>query len=401
VRETDPLMATQSLPELAQPSRLRRAVAVLRAGWRDLWHPAAGNLPALDGARAMAVLLVIASHVGAEWERANLPRLWALKLPVFYFGWTGVDLFFVLSGFLIGGQLWRELDRSGRVDFPAFFTRRAFRIWPLYFFHLAFLWLFATSYRPTWPDWLLVSNYFESGYSRGWSLSTEEHFYIVAPLLALLLFRSARRWVAPALVSLLVIVVLLRWQAAQGYFATGLSVAAVKTQLYWPFHLHCEGLIVGLLLAWFRRPSLSRHESQLASRGLAQRSFVVMLVLASFGIVLRSTDGVLFPFVALALIYGGLLWWLLDDHSLLSAPFRWRGWHLIARLSFGMYLNHLVWPHIGPDLVVSSAKIIGANAAALFVSTVGATLVSICVAALTFMLVEYPFLQVRRKLLSH
>lgn len=378
-----------------------RIAGLIRSGWTELWRPAPGNVAALDGARSLAVLLVIASHVGVAWQQAKLPRIAALKLPVFYFGWTGVDLFFVLSGFLIGGQLWRELDRTNDVAFGRFFLRRGFRIWPLYYFHLAFLTVFASYYVPTWPDWLLVSNYFPHGYTRGWSLSTEEHFYLVAPPLALLLFRYARQWVVPALLLTLAAVALMRFGASEALLAEGRTISDVKTKLYDPFHLHCEGLVVGLIIAYLRRELPQRLRSSVDRFGVARRSLLIMVVLVVLGGALRALNGVLFPFLALGLIYGGLLWWLLDDRSFASAPFRWRGWHLIARLSFGMYLNHLIWPHIGPSLVTSAVSLVGENAGALVLATVGAVAVSVSVAAVTFVTIEYPFLRLRDRVLSH
>lgn len=177
---------------------LRRIILILSTtladGWRSLVVPARDNNAALDGARSLAVILVIASHVAFEWQE-SLPDISALRFPFYYFGWSGVDLFFVLSGLLIGGQIWKELERTNRINFKRFWLRRAFRIWPLYFAFLAFLALVQDVYWPDWSDWLLLSNYFPSAYARGWSLSTEEHFYLVAPLLCLLHFRffSGRR----------------------------------------------------------------------------------------------------------------------------------------------------------------------------------------------------------------
>ena len=142
--------------ESVQPSSVVGKVSTtLAEGWRALVHPAPDNNAALDGARSLAVILVIASHVAYQWQVA-LPDISALRSPFYYFGWSGVDLFFVLSGLLIGGQIWKELERTKQLNFKRFFLKRAFRIWPLYFAFLAFLTAIRGPYSPTWSDWLLL-----------------------------------------------------------------------------------------------------------------------------------------------------------------------------------------------------------------------------------------------------
>src|SRR6476660_4237917 len=97
----------------------------------DLRNPPANQNPALDALRTLAILMVIAGHF-PEVGKAQFPKYaHLLDSPVFAFGWTGVDLFFVLSGLLIGRQLWKEHQRTGTVNVFRFIARRGFRIWPL------------------------------------------------------------------------------------------------------------------------------------------------------------------------------------------------------------------------------------------------------------------------------
>ena len=77
--------------------------------------------------RSAAILLVLSLHVGEFFP----PRV--QHLPFVYYGWSGVDLFFVLSGFLIGGQLWKQLYAQGNIEIGRFILRRGYRIWPLYY----------------------------------------------------------------------------------------------------------------------------------------------------------------------------------------------------------------------------------------------------------------------------
>ena len=153
--------------------------------------------PALDGVRGLAVLLVLANHF---LTRGDPDRgLLALPFKVAQAGWTGVDLFFVLSGFLITSILWKTKDNEHY--FRAFYSRRALRIFPLYYAVLAvtLLLLPALSFSRTAIAsilenqaylWTYTSNFCPARLSHGWlnlghlwSLAIEEQFYLLWPLL--------------------------------------------------------------------------------------------------------------------------------------------------------------------------------------------------------------------------
>jgi peptidoglycan/LPS O-acetylase OafA/YrhL len=158
-----------------------------------------GRIPALDGLRALAVGLVIFSHAyvthgfpghGHPFHRAT-SRL----------GTVGVDIFFVLSGFLITTLLCREHARADRISLRAFYLRRVLRIVPAYVCFLLFVAILAAFSRAeiATADWIAAGTYtmnfrarpaWELGHM--WSLSIEEHFYVLwPPLLALLPRRFA------------------------------------------------------------------------------------------------------------------------------------------------------------------------------------------------------------------
>ena len=116
--------------------------------------------------RGLAILLVLCAHevlwhVHAGWIS---PVAKALQTG----GWTGVDLFFVLSGFLIGGLLFKEIRRDGTLDVRRFLVRRAFKIWPVYFIFLGFVAVKSVRHSPTvWaglrplmPNLVHLQNYF-------------------------------------------------------------------------------------------------------------------------------------------------------------------------------------------------------------------------------------------------
>ncbi len=226
--------------------------------------PPPGTFPSLDALRTAAIVLVIGNHLAVAGSELAPSPVWGFTL--FRYGWTGVDLFFVLSGFLIGRQLQRELQRTGSVDVPRFLLRRGLRIWPLYFAWVAFLALALGKWRGIWPDLVFLSNYVQGQVSGGWSLSTEEQFYLLVPLLLLAVQRAVRpagTGVGPPRAA----------RADAGRSARWCSTGAGEAgfdRIYAPIHTHCDGLLVGLFLAWLSvaRPATLSPE-QRASVALA------------------------------------------------------------------------------------------------------------------------------------
>lgn len=379
-----------------------------RRGWLgigELWNRPAGQLPALDALRSAAVLLVIASHyteeLGAHQLRVVGESRFA-QLPMIHWGWTGVDLFFILSGYLIGRQLWRERLETGTVKFGRFVLRRGFRIWPLYFFML-FAFIVSGTFQFSWWDVLFVSNYKWAGFNRGWSLSTEEQFYILVPLVLLATARVRRPIVyAWGLGLAFVAVWLFRWHALNVYVAQGLVGHDLKDHMYTQFHLHCEPLFAGLAIAlasvvkpqWFQVPK---------GQGFSRRGFAFFVAASVVGVTLRTISDHIFPFTALALIYGSLAVWLMVDRSWVNRVASWRIFYPISRLSYGMYLNHF---YVLPGITIWTVGMLRAHGASEPVwfagGWVAGTLTSMAAAAVTFLLVERPFLQLRdRRLRTH
>lgn len=155
-----------------------------------------GRIPALDGLRAVAVLVVLVSHVQLT---RGFPAVGFTRV-IDRVGTVGVDVFFVLSGFLITSLLCREVERTHHVSLRAFYARRALRILPAYVSFLVFVGALSMSGRADIArrDWLAAATYtvnfrahpaWELGHI--WSLSIEEHFYLLWPPLFALLPRRA------------------------------------------------------------------------------------------------------------------------------------------------------------------------------------------------------------------
>jgi peptidoglycan/LPS O-acetylase OafA/YrhL len=212
---------------------------------------ASGHLPALDGIRALAVLGVLAFHGGISW----LPG-----------GFLGVDAFFVLSGYLITTLLLQEWQRSGTIRLRAFWGRRARRLLPALLALLVFVSCYAAFAVPgTFPglrgdalatlfyvaNWHFIlngSNYFAqtgpvSPLTHTWSLAIEEQFYLVWPVVVLLVLRMWRG-LRP-----------LWWLAVAGTLGSALEMAllfragASTTRLYDGTDTHAQSVLLGTVLA--------------------------------------------------------------------------------------------------------------------------------------------------------
>ncbi len=144
--------------------------------------------------RGIAVLLVFGRHLELPKPEGLVGTFAGAWLRI---GWLGVDLFFVLSGFLIGGLLVTELHKHGRIDVARFLSRRGLKIYPAYFVFIAYLmfmpaakgllrgesvWAVPVEWSLYWPNFLFLQNYVGNNPTgHTWTLAVEEHFYLMLP----------------------------------------------------------------------------------------------------------------------------------------------------------------------------------------------------------------------------
>jgi peptidoglycan/LPS O-acetylase OafA/YrhL len=157
--------------------------------------PLQGRNLGLDLLRLVAVVLVMGAHFRKLPDEAR----WFLT-PWSRGGWIGVDLFFVLSGFLVSGLLFREHARTGRIDVRRFLFRRAWKIYPAFWLMIGLTLFVQVFIKPlpagpptlqaTLAEFMFVQNYVPGLWGHTWSLAVEEHFYI---LLAVLFGLLAKR----------------------------------------------------------------------------------------------------------------------------------------------------------------------------------------------------------------
>jgi peptidoglycan/LPS O-acetylase OafA/YrhL len=291
--------------------------------------------PEIDGLRAIAIVAVVLYHAGLPWVPG---------------GFTGVDVFFVLSGFLIGGLLWTELCRSGHIALGAFWMRRLRRLAPAYLVMAVtvivagYLILLPADLRELGKETIAATLWFSNvlfwrgaGYFDGaasekpmlhtWSLSVEEQFYVALPLLLLTLFRLRTR--PRAVVGILATT----WAASLG--AMLLLTPSRPDAAFYLFPFRAWELLTGVLLAILKPVLSERVRTPLGWAGLA-------LILVS---ILRiRAEG--FPGAQAMLPVAGTALALLaiggdapaGPGRLLALP----GPVFIGRISYGLYLWH--WP---------------------------------------------------------
>lgn len=354
--------------------------------------------PGVDLLRALAIAAVMLYHISSH----------GIPIPALVeHGWMGVDLFFVLSGYLIGWQLLRAYARGEQPRWRHFMLSRALRILPAYYAVLALyallpppeggalqpLWKYLTFTLNLAPDWRRGA-----AYSHAWSLCVEEHFYLLFPVLAWLL---ARRLTARTAIALVVGMIaggmLLRgwlWHtqvAPRLADDAGAAMHAFIRLIYNPTYARLDGLLMGVSLAACRafRPAwwnaVLRHGRMLLAAGAVVLAVCTRMVLDSaIGAV------ALFPLVALGCS-------LLLTGAISSATWIGRrplpGARQVALLAFSLYLTHkqiYAWlDALLPDL---------GRAAPLLALTVYLT-ASLAAAALLYLAIERPGLRLRRRLL--
>jgi peptidoglycan/LPS O-acetylase OafA/YrhL len=249
-----------------------------------------GRLPQLDFLRGIAILLVMGRHQPVYPSEAG--SSWFRFFPVVLsrFGWTGVDLFFVLSGFLVGGLLFKEFNTQGKMDIGRFLIRRTFKIWPSYYAYLAFLFVLmmvthelggvkALTVKML-PQLSHLQNYLGMVRTHTWSLAIEEHFYIVLPLVLLWASRSQSRPFAtvPLIAAALAVGCLLcRFYL---YFS---GVPYSSDRYLFLTHLRVDSLFFGVLLAFLHHcrsnvlEPILRHRTALLWTGLLLLSPMLIL----------------------------------------------------------------------------------------------------------------------------
>ena len=334
-----------------------------------------GHRPELDGLRGVAILLVLLHHAGIPSVRG---------------GHIGVDIFFVLSGFLITALLWQEYEKYGRISLKNFYIRRLLRLTPALALLLgAFgIYTLATKSGPDLfksgqaivysalylSDFALAFDFAALGsLEHTWSLAIEEHFYLLFPVaLVLLLAKNWSRQVIFGLLCLLVVVI-----AIHRAFLWGPTSQEIN-RVFYGFDTRADGLLVGCILgliaSWNRLPQVKWF---LALPGALALFFAIVFVawdspLYAYGLpVINLSAAIVLAF-------------------LLRARSTWLGNKIlvwVGTVSYGLYLWHnLVF-------ILVRERVTGSPWGILILGSI----ISIACAALSYYLLEKPCLKLKER----
>lgn len=337
--------------------------------------------PELDGIRALAVLAVLASHSGIALAQG---------------GWTGVEVFFVLSGYLITRLLLAERDTTGRIDLGRFYVRRALRLFPA----LALVLVAGLAFHDRLGDGTLTgygraaltaglylqdfvagcTGSADGGFGHTWSLAVEEQFYLIWPVVLVLVLRRRRDPLVWATVGVaagwLSMVVSLRPSPEGVPFAS----------YYLPWNQFPQLLVGAALAVVVARRAVPRAVGR---AGFGWTAVACCACVAGLAASSGRYPGLAWQAPAVALATAGLLWHLAADtgspvrRTLSIPPLVWLG-----RRSYGIYLFHV------PVLEVLQASVPWRRS----VITLAMLAITLVVAALSYRYVESPFLRWKNRL---
>jgi peptidoglycan/LPS O-acetylase OafA/YrhL len=363
----------------------------------DLWSVPPHQIISLDILRAMAIILVVFNHSEILFTSFVSKPFSGFRLPLVHSGWVGVQLFFVLSGFLIGYQLWKELEEKRSIDLKTFMIKRSFRIWPLFYF-LSFLFLSIRGpirENATFADLYFLSNYLTEDTIKGsWSLSVEEQFYIISPLLMIIFakFKELKlRHFRYFLWFILLMAPVVRYLVLfLKYNTITPPTPMVIKSIYKPLHTNFDSLILGLILANLK------VENKLKNLKVGGCLFLFVAVSLGFRIYFKN----LFNYSLIAGVFAFLVWLGLYCEETVKKYFNWKFFTLIAKLSFGIYLWHIflgkrVAPFISESLGSQSDLM---KYTMFFISY---SFLAVVMASITFVVIEKPFLRIRNRVLKN
>ena len=353
-------------------------------------------IPSLDGIRAIAFLIVFLSHLGIN----GIP------------GGFGVTVFFFLSGYLITTLLRREYERSNGIDFKKFYMRRVLRIWPPFYIVLVLAigvaWLSgfyanATSehYHAILSQVLHYSNYFNLQFSDRsmaygtavyWSLAVEEHFYLLFPLLYVLLRRIGVGSSKQAFVFWGICAAVLLWRFLL-VFKMGIDDGRIYDRIFFATDTRVDSILFGCALAVTGNPAL-KQDRQMSEFNLKYIYLPLGCLLLLCSVLIRASEfrdtirytiqGIaLYPFFIAAIRFPD---WLIFQ------PLNW-GWvRFMGVLSYSLYLIHFTVIKV-LHLYLPDIGLVQTAVLSMLISTV--------LAYAVYRLAEVPAAKIKRRFSSH
>jgi len=340
----------------------------------------------LDFVRGIAILMVIDFHaifLPTDNLFGRLNHFVGTRV-----GWMGVDLFFVLSGFLVGGLLVQEVTRTGTIRVQRFLVRRMLKIWPAYYFYILFQIVIRRHPLDSflWQNLLNIQNYVGTSLKHTWSLAVEEHFYLLLPVVLLWVYKSnhLRPHVRLILMGVCAVVLCVR-------VATFPISGPVRTE--WETHTRLDSLLFGVLLSHVLYASRAQFDRVLQYRvilaALSVTVFAIALLQGGAGTSYMSTFG----YTVNYLCFGALTLLIYGYHGGLIHSYLYRAVAWIGTYSYGIYLWHLSVR----EPLANLARRLPESVGWIFL-TVGQYAAAIVLGVIVTKMVEFPVLRLRDRL---
>lgn len=362
-------------------------------------------IPALDGVRGLAILLVLMFHFTVVDSSAKSFRGLALHLT--NAGWVGVDLFFVLSGFLITSILYEAKNTDG--FFRNFYMRRVLRIFPLYYGALFVAFVVVAQFTPVvvsheWALWLYLTNYFAprgAGFIHFWSLAVEEQYYLVWPAVVFLLGRRALMRVCG--VMIVAALGFRIWRTMHGLQMDHQHAAIFADYTYYATYCRMDALAAGALIALASHGpagigALAKPAKILGFLAAAGLAAIFVKNYGFFGYADPAVQTI--GYSLLAALFGAFLIAavLAPAGSVIERVFTNRALRFFGKYSYGIYVIHGI---IGPSLERHWPMAQMPHAAPLFFASVFGRIglgtgISVLAALVSWHLYEKHFLKLKR-----
>jgi peptidoglycan/LPS O-acetylase OafA/YrhL len=408
-----------------------------KANFRSIYQRRASNFAPIDGIRALSIILVLVYHTFLVYDIANpnetVASIMAHLGGIWTWAWNGdkgVDVFFVMSGFLISGILLKQYSKEGHLNLKNFYIRRYLRLTPAYYFMLTVYWLLsANNSHNIWANYLYVSNFLPyenqaAGWT--WSLAVEEQFYFIYPLILMVVLKWTKHLgiillgllAASIAVNTLIVLndPLLRTTPSSVIYSYGDFYHHFFTKLYDDLYTRFGGLVVGCLAAY----AIHYHKEKLTL--VANSPFGVMMTIFGVSLIVffmmfpvfsheydaNQTLHVLYYIFNHTLFAAGvgvlIIAMLLQQHRIASA-FRWffslPFWFPIASLSYSLYLIHLVVMVIVIPAILHLTMTMPETypwsmGQILLYGFIVSGILSMAIAALMYLFIEKPIMNLRR-----
>ncbi len=410
----------------------------IRKNLHDLLHRDEKDFPIINGLRFWGFFWVLVIHTAMPYAGMIDKQLFVelLDSAPFYLWWIwnadkAVDLFFVLSGFLIGLILLRELQQKDRIQLSRFYSRRYLRLTPVYALVIVIYWAGeGPNYEFAWTNLLYINNFLPSDKMPmywTWTLAVEEQFYLILPVLLLIIHRFWSRYFLRAMLFMLVLSVLIR--ALAFYYFEELwtgnyqdMIVDLETSIIFYSHIY-DNLITRF--GPFVLGILAAHGYLYHSQAIIQWAQEKPHLLIALNVVVMATliFFMHFPFMATGFSEPswGQRFYLIFNRTLFSAAFTWfvlaaclqisccrwlakfyslRVWHPLGQLTYSMYIIHCFFSvptvrHFTRLYRKDNLPMMEYFMQTVSISVVCALVITVVSSLLLWLMVEKPFLNLR------